>query len=70
MERTEKNHTYTSLQKKFIFSVFLIFLLSVSFAQTKGIVIYCKIYPTLGGLVVNYFGFEKYLPDTTKQCPG
>ncbi len=66
MERTEKNRAYMSLQKKFIVSIFLIFLFSVSFGQTKEIVIYCKIYPSIGGLVVDYYGMEKYLPDSTK----
>ncbi len=66
MERTEKNRAYMSLQKKFIVSIFLIFLFSVSFGQTKEIVIYCKIYPSIGGLVVDYYGIEKYLPDSTK----
>ncbi len=66
MAAKEKILTNQNFKKRLTISIFLIFSLFVSFGQTKTITVYCKIYPSMGGLVVDYFGSAKYLPDSTK----
>ena len=44
----------------------LIFLGSFSYAQTQKVTVYCQVYPTLGGLQIDYNDLDKFLPDSLK----